>query len=389
MVNSLPTEVLFLLVPLAVLLATFVLGIAVARTGGGRYRLSQLVGRLGQIADDQLDTRDRLEEHLKAQERALNRLLDDRLRTFSAEVSSNLRASSQSSNASMTELRERLAVIDTAQQNITALSSEMVGLQDILSNKQARGAFGEVQLKDIVCAMLPPTAHQFQVPLSGGQRVDCLVRFPSLPGPLAVDAKFPLESYQALQKASRGAQRDQARRALTRDLKRHISEIAKKYILPGETADSALLFLPSEAIFAELHSNFREVIEESHRQRVWIVSPTTLMATLTTLRAALKDLCIMQHSSQIAGELRHLQEDITRLDARAGKLQRHFLQAEEDLRHLRVSTDKISRRAERLDASLVDGDCRNGAMSFSDSLEPDSSRPQPPRPGSQPSKQPG
>ena len=381
-----PNQVPFLLASVAIFLTAFIIVVAVARTGGQRNRFSQLAGRLGQIADDQLDTRDRLEDHLKAQERALIHLLEDRFRAFSAEVSSRLQDSSQSSSTSMAELRERLAVIDTAQQNITALSSEMVSLQDILSNKQARGAFGEIQLHDIVTNVLPPSAYCFQAPLSGGQRVDCLVRFPSLPGPLAVDAKFPLESYQSLQKASRGTERNQARRALIRDLKRHISEIAKKYILPGETAASALLFLPSEAVFAELHSNFREVIEESYRQRVWIVSPTTLMATLTTLRAALKDHCIAQHSSHIAAELRHLQANIARLDADAGKLQRHFFQAEEDLRRVRTSTEKIGRRAEQLDALLVNVERVSPAAAVNDSPEPDSSERQPPRPVSQRSR---
>ena len=165
----------------------------------------------------------------------------------------------------------------------------MVGLQDILSNKQSRGAFGEIQLQDLVTTTLPPSAFKFQVTLGNSKRGDCLLTLPNPPGPVAIDSKFPLESFQALQGVENDAARQQAERAFRTDVITHVKDIAKKYIVPGETADSALMFLPSEAVYAELHANFRNVVEESFRHRVWIVSPTTLMATLNTVRAVLKD----------------------------------------------------------------------------------------------------
>jgi len=224
----------------------------------------------------------------------------------------------------------------------------VVGLQDILSNKQARGAFGEIQLQDIVTSALPPSAYAFQQTLSNGKRADCLIRLPNPPGDIVIDAKFPLESYRALIGAGDEAARKTARRRFAADVDKHVADIAERYIVPGETAESALMFLPSEAVYAELHASFTEVIERSHRARVWIVSPTTLMATLNTVRAVLKDVRMREQAGLIQKEVMTMMQDLGRLDDRVGKLESHFSMAEKDLRAIRISSDKIKGRGERI-----------------------------------------
>ncbi|MEE8534587.1 MAG: DNA recombination protein RmuC, partial [Kiloniellales bacterium] len=213
----------------------------------------------------------------------------------------------------------------------------------------ARGAFGEVQLHDLVTGILPPSAYAFQETLSNGKRPDCLLRLPNPPGSIAIDSKFPLESYHALQEARDEAARSSARRAFAAVLRKHVQDIAEKYIVPGETAESALMFLPSEAVYAELHSNFRDLVETSYRARVWIVSPTTLMATLNTVRAILKDVRMREQAGAIQAQVRTMLVDLERLDERVGKLQRHFDQATRDVREIRTSTDKVLRHGERID----------------------------------------
>jgi DNA recombination protein RmuC len=204
-------------------------------------------------------------------------------------------------------------------------------------------------MQDLVQGALPPSAYSFQATLGGGVRVDCLLLLPNPPGAIALDAKFPLESYRALRDARDEAALVQARRQFSIALKTHVRAIAEKYIVPGETADSALMFLPSEAVYAELHANFPALVEESFRARVWIVSPTTLMATLTTVRAVLKDVHLREQAHIIQGELRRLLDDVGRLDERVAKLQRHFEQATEDVRQIRISTEKVGKRAERIE----------------------------------------
>ncbi|HEY4635176.1 MAG TPA: DNA recombination protein RmuC [Rhodospirillales bacterium] len=304
----------------------------------------------------------------------LAQLLDaaDKLKTAQAELSGRMQQSETSVNArleslakrlgdgltehtertgqTLKHLHERLAVIDTAQKNITDLSQQMVGLQDILSNKQARGAFGEIQLRDLVTGTLPPSAYEFQATLSNGKRADCLLKLPNPPGSIAIDSKFPLESYEKLRAAGDDAAKVQAGREFSAAVRKHVLDIAERYIVAGETAESALMFLPSEAIYAELHANFRNVIEESFKRRVWIVSPTTLMATLTTVRAILKDALMREQAGVIQQEVIKLLEDVVRLDKRVDSLESHFGQASKDIREIRVSADKVLKRGARIDS---------------------------------------
>lgn len=325
------------LVPaLLVTVGVLALLLLLRRGGAGGAAAGDLGGRLAQLADAQARLADQLGGRLQAQERAL------------AEV---LQRSGDRTAATLTEVRERLAVIDRAQATITELSAQVVGLQEVLGNKQARGAFGEVQLHDLVTACLPPSAYGFQVTLGNGRRADCLIRLPAPPGPIVVDAKFPLESWHALREAHAAADepaRVAATRAFAAAVGKHVKDIAERYLVPGETADSALMFLPSEAIYAELHARFPQVVEASWRAKVWIVSPTTLMATLNTVRAVLKDARMQEQAALIQAEVRALMDDLGRLDDRVGKLARHFDQAVEDVRQIRTSTDRLTRRGDRI-----------------------------------------
>ena len=335
--------------------------------------VAELQGRLAQMSESQVATQAAVAERLQAQERILTRSLEERLAELGQRVGDRLQEQTTQATKSLSDLRERLAVIDAAQRNITALSSQVVGLQDILSNKQARGAFGEIQMQDLVQGALPPSAYSFQATLGAGVRVDCLLLLPNPPGAIALDAKFPLESYRALREARDEAALVQARRQFSIALKTHVRAIAEKYIVPGETADSALMFLPSEAVYAELHANFPALVEEAFRSRVWIVSPTTLMATLTTVRAVLKDVHLREQAHIIQRELRRLLDDVGRLDDRVAKLQRHFEQATEDVRQIRISTEKVGKRAERIEELQLGDD--GGAYRLGETEVPENAPP--------------
>ena len=318
------------------------------RSPAGLPGLEELRGRLTQMAESQAAQQRRLYDQLQAQERALAKALEERLGDLTKKVGDSLQQSAQQNQTTLTDLRERLAVIDKAQQTLAALSSEMVGLRDILGNKQARGAFGEVQLQSIVESLLPPSAYEFQVTLGNGKRVDCLLRLPDPPGAIAVDSKFPLESYQALRDSTEPQAQNQARRAFSADVRKHIQDIAERYILPGETADTALMFLPAEAVYAELHANFRDVVEASFKARVFIVSPTTMMATLNTVRAVLRDARMHEQAGLIQVEVAKMLSDVERLDKRVVSLESHFDLARRDIDQIRTSTGKITRKGEKI-----------------------------------------
>ncbi|HUC60765.1 MAG TPA: DNA recombination protein RmuC [Alphaproteobacteria bacterium] len=316
---------------------------------------SALEGRLGQLAESQAASLGQMAARLQDQERLLGELLEKRLESVAARVTESLDKASQTQSAHLGELRERIARIDAAQANINELSGQVLSLNQILSNKQARGSFGEQQLQDLVASVLPPSAYGFQVQLGAGRRVDCLLTLPNPPGPIAIDAKFPLESYRALREAADEAARTIAARAFRADLSKHIADIAEKYIVPGETADAALMFLPSEAVYAELYANFDEVVQQSFKARVFIVSPTTLWATLNTIRAVLKDVRMRELAGDIQKEVALLLNDVRLLDERVEKLRTHFGHAERDIREIETSTGRVTRRGERI-AELEVGD---------------------------------
>ena len=350
----------------AVLAVTVVALVLLRRRGGGdavaraveslAHAQAALGGRLAQMAETQAAAQSALAERLQAQERALAKAVEDRLAVLGKRLDDGLQQSSQRQATSLHELRERLVVIDSAQKNISQLSAQVVSLQDVLSNKQARGAFGEVQLGDLVRSILPPSAYEFQAAIGQNRRVDCLLKLPNPPGAIAVDAKFPLESWHQLRQAKDEAETLAAGRAFATAILKHVRDIAEKYIVPGETAESALMFLPSEAIYAEMHASFPEVVEKSYRAKVWIVSPTTLMATLNTIRAVLKDAQMREQAGVIQKEVALLLDDIGRLDDRVAGLSKHFDQAAEDIRQIRISTDKVTKRADRIESVQLGDD---------------------------------
>ena len=251
---------------------------------------------------------------------------------------------------SLGELQQRLEAIDKAQTKIEKLSGDVLSLQDILSNKQTRGAFGEIQLHEIVSNALPPDAFTLQATLSNGRRADCLVHLPTPPGPIAIDSKFPLEAYEKLRAANTEEAMKRAVRELRQALAVHIQHVAERYVIEGETADSALLFLPSEAVYAELHANFADVVRAGFEARVWIVSPTTLMAVLNTMRGVMKDARMRKEAARIRRELGLLHKDLGRLGDRVGNLDKHFHQAAQDIEQIKISAEKAGNRAGRLEA---------------------------------------
>lgn len=299
---------------------------------------TQLEGRLQQMSSEGA-----------ARSGETNKALNERLDQVSKRLGDSLAQSTEKTGKSLSELQTRLAIIDKAQSNLVELSTQVVGLQDILANKQARGAFGEIQLNDLVREALPPSAYDFQVTLSNGRRADCLIRLPNPPGPIVVDAKFPLESYHQLRNAKDDSEKLAASRAFTAAMQKHIQDISEKYIIGDETAESALMFLPSEAVYAELHASFPQILEKSYRARVWIVSPTTLMATLNTVRAVLKDSQMREQAGVIQKEVGVLLKDIERMDGRVDNLSRHFDQATKDIHEIKISSNKISSRATKIE----------------------------------------
>ena len=288
------------------------------------------------------------EAQAKAQLSMIN-MMEERLAKVQLQMNENLSHSSRRTAQSLGDLQQRLSTIDKAQEKITKLSGDVLSLQDILSNKQTRGAFGEIQLTDIVSKALPSDGFELQATLSNGKRADCLIKLPNPPGPIVVDSKFPLEAYEALRNSSSETETSTAVRSFRTSVRKHIKDISEKYIIEGETADGAILFLPSEAVYAELHANFSDLVREGFTARVWIVSPTTCMATLNTMRAILKDARMREQAGAIRNELTLLYHDVDRLGVRVESLDRHFNQAAKDISDIKISADKAGRRAKRLD----------------------------------------
>ncbi|WP_339695635.1 DNA recombination protein RmuC [Celeribacter baekdonensis] len=342
-----------------VLIMVILLFVSVRRSGAA-MRMSgpmmQQMGRLGQtvqhLSDGQHQLAGGLQHVSEAQAAAQShmiQMMEKRLSDVSLAMSENLQGSARRTAHSLGELQQRLETIDKAQANIEKLSGNVLSLQDILSNKQTRGAFGEIQLNDIVSKALPKDSYTLQATLSNGRRADCLIHLPNPPGPIVVDSKFPLEAYEALRRADTQWELNEAAKMMRTSVKKHISDISEKYILEGETADGALMFLPSEAVYAELHANFPELVREGFDKKVWIVSPTTCMATLHTMRAILKDARMREQAGAIRKELSLLSGDVERLGQRVGNLDRHFGQASKDLEEIKISAEKAGKRANRLD----------------------------------------
>jgi DNA recombination protein RmuC len=311
------------------------LGQRVQALGEGQERLA---GGLHHVSETQAHS-----------QTAMLQLMEKRLAEVQRAMGESLNGTATRTAHSLGELQQRLLTIDKAQANIEKFSGNVLNLQDILANKQARGAFGEIQLNDIVQKALPSDAYTMQATLSNGKRADCLIHLPNPPGPIVIDAKFPLEAYEALRRAQTPRELTEAQAQLRSAVRVHIKAISEKYILDGETADGALMFLPSEAVYAELHSNFPEVVRDGFTARVWIVSPTTCMATLNTMRAVLKDARMREQAGAIRATLRMLHRDVELVVERVEKLSTHFHQARADLDGITTAAERAGKRAARLD----------------------------------------
>jgi DNA recombination protein RmuC len=280
----------------------------------------------------------------------LSQMAERRLDAISGKVDERLNQGFEKTQKVFTDVLTRLAVIDKAQERIAELSENVVSLQDVLTDKRARGAFGEVQLHQLVSQALPAAAYELQATLSNGRRADCLLKLPEPVGRMAIDSKFPLENYQISVDPERPeAERRQAAAQLKQDVRKHILDIAERYILPGETTDAAMMFIPSEAIFAELHARHPELVALAQHRHVWMASPTTMMAILTTVAAALKDAETREQVHIIQKHLTELGKDFERFGQRFDKLATHIRQANKDTEDIHISAKKISQRFIRIE----------------------------------------
>ncbi len=280
----------------------------------------------------------------------LNQSLSQRIDGMTHRIGASISEQTKATHENLRRLQERLAVIDNAQNNIQSLAKDMAGLQSILANKQTRGAFGQSRMEAIVADGLPIGTFTFQPTLSNGARPDCIIRMPSGQPPLVIDAKFPLEAWNSMRDAPSAERRQQASQAFRRDMEVHIRDIAGKYLLAGETQDTAFLFVPSESIFAEIHEHFEAIVQKAHRQRIVIVSPSLLLLSIQVIQAILKDARMREQAHLIQGEVVRLMEDLTRLDERVRKLQGHFAMTQKDVEDILISSDKLTRRGAKIEA---------------------------------------
>lgn len=317
-----------------------------------RGRQGAREGEISALLDAQAQLQGRLAamtEMFASQQADLAQSVGQRLDGMSQRLGLTLSEQTRSTHDNLRRLQERLAVIDAAQTNIQTLARDVVGLQAILSNKQTRGAFGQGRMEAIIADGLPSKAYDFQPTLSNGSRPDCAIRLPNDAPRLVIDAKFPLEAWNALRAARSPEERKRAINQFRSDMEVHVRAIAEKYLIQGETQDTAILFVPSESIFAEIHEHFEAIVQKAQRAGVIIVSPSLLMLSIQVIQALLKDQRMREQAHLIQNEVAHLMTDLARLDERTQKLQSHFQAAQKDVEQIMTSSAKISRRAERID----------------------------------------
>ncbi|MGO6967980.1 DNA recombination protein RmuC [Rhizobium leguminosarum] len=317
------------------------------------FRAEENEARMAELLKIQAEMQGRIAamtEVFGARQSELNQTISQRLDGMSQRVSSTITEQTKSTHENLQRLQERLAVIDAAQNNIQTLAKDVVGLQAILSNKQTRGAFGQSRMETIVADGLPMGAYAFQQTLSNGSRPDCTIRMPNGAPPLVIDAKFPLEAWNAIRDAVSPEAGKIAGQQFRRDMEVHIRDISEKYLIQGETQDTAFLFVPSESIFAEIHEHFEPVVQKAHRARIVIVSPSLLMLSIQVIQAVLKDQRMRAQAHLIQGEVAILMDDLSRLDERVRKLQGHFAMAQKDIDLVVTSADKLTKRGVRIEA---------------------------------------
>ncbi len=310
------------------------------------------------VQENRVQVKEALSDYAKDLGHRMNQLTEtteNRLKEINQQVEKRLADGFVKTNETFNDVIKRLAMIDAAQQKITELSGNVVSLQEILTDKRSRGAFGEIQLSALIHNMLPEQHFSFQHTLSNQRRADCMLFLPEPTGNVAIDAKFPLENFREMIDVSRSeAERTQSERLFKADIKKHVQDIAEKYIIPGETADGAMMFIPAEAVFAEIHAHHSDLVEYAQQQKVWLVSPTTMMAILTTARAVLKDAATRQQVHEIQKHLRHLSEDFERFQIRMDNLAKRIAQTHSDVEQVHISSRKISQRFTQIERAELD-----------------------------------
>ncbi len=317
-----------------------------------------------ELREDVDGVRKKVEESLERNNRQLGdrvkELIDTnekRLGEISGKVEERLEQGFEKTTSVFADVLKRLALIDKAQENIAKLSSNVVSLQEVLSDKRSRGAFGEVQLNALVSNMMPENGYSLQHTFQNGVRADCVLFLPEPTGTICIDSKFPFESYQRMTDASLGdADRKSAEQQFRQDIKKHIKDISSKYIIPGETSDGAMMFIPAEAVFAEIHGHYPELVEEAQRARVWLASPTTMMAVLTTSRAVLKDAATRKQVHIIQEHLVALSRDFGRFQTRMDALANRIRLAHDDVDKVNISAKKISSRFTKIESVELEGE---------------------------------
>ena len=308
------------------------------KAGAADARIAELTGRLQAFA-----------EALASRQSDLGRTVSERLDQVGQRVGEGLSTGARATAEQLSRLEARLSVIDAARENIVQLADQVTGLKAILANKPARGAFGQGRMEAIVRDALPASAYAFQATLPNGSRPDCTVTLPGDDRPLVIDAKFPLEAFEQLRLAA-GPEAEKAAEARVRsDVGRHVKDVAEKYVVHGDTQDVALLFVPSEALYAEINERFEDVVQRAHRARVLIVSPSLLMLAIQVVQGLVRDAAMREQAHLIQDEVRRMIEDVSRLTERTRKLATHFAQAEQDLNDIEISAGKIMKRGSRLE----------------------------------------
>jgi DNA recombination protein RmuC len=313
----------------------------------------ELEERMGEIARIQAETAGRvltMGEVLSGRQAELARAVSERLDAVTHRIGQSMQTQTQNTMENLQKLNERLAVIDGAQKNITDLASQVTSLREVLANKQSRGAFGQGRMEAIVQDGLPKDAYAFQFTLSNGKRPDCVVFLPGGERPLVIDAKFPLEAVSALRAARTDEERKHASARLRQDVNKHVGDIAERYLIPGETQDLALMFVPSESVYADLHDGFDDLIQKAYRQQVVLVSPSLLMLAIQVMQQILKDSRMREAAHEIRTEVGYLMDDLGRLRERVLNLQKHFGQTSDDISQILISADKVAKRGGRIES---------------------------------------
>jgi DNA recombination protein RmuC len=367
MLGAHPVTVVELLLASSIAAFLILVGLAFALWRAGKrraaeaqeqmYRAEEMETRVSELLRAQAELTGRVQafaEGMGGRQAEFSRAVNERLDAVSHRLGEGMQRTAKETMESLGQLNERLAVVDAAQGRLAELSSQLVTLKDVLANKQARGAFGQGRMEAIVADGLPKDAYAFQFTLSNGKRPDCAVFLPGDERPLLIDAKFPLESITAFREAKTDDAKRLAATRLRQDIQKHVSDIAGRYFLPGETQDMALMFVPSESVYAELHENFDDLVQKAFRERVMLVSPSLLMLAIQVLQVVVKDARMREQAELVRAEVAKLMADVGRLRDRALNLQKHFAQSNDDVSQVLISAEKVMKRGAQIESLELD-----------------------------------